>query len=147
MLVLTRKNNDQIRIADDITVTVLRIKGNTVRLGIEAPANVRILRGELPDHGAAEPTEEGSMIIIEGTLEVPELNADENPGGFIAESKASSGESLGPQGRPPLAAYRERHGLAHKLIETKTTLKTAMPEIPVTERMSIPFSPRPSQPR
>ena len=48
MLVLTRKSQDSIRIGDNITVTVLRIKGNTVRIGIEAPDSVRIIRGESP---------------------------------------------------------------------------------------------------
>ena len=48
MLVLTRKSQDSIRIGDNITVTILRIKGNTVRIGVEAPDDVRIVRGELP---------------------------------------------------------------------------------------------------
>jgi carbon storage regulator len=50
MLVLSRKNTEQIRIGDDITVTVLRVQGNKIRIGIEAPENVRVLRGELPRH-------------------------------------------------------------------------------------------------
>ena len=48
MLVLTRKQNETIKIGDDIVVNVLRIKGNTVRLGIDAPKNIRVVRGELP---------------------------------------------------------------------------------------------------
>ena len=48
MLVLTRKSQDSIRIGDNITVTILRIKGNTVRIGVDAPDDVRIVRGELP---------------------------------------------------------------------------------------------------
>ncbi len=48
MLVLTRKLQEQIHIGDNIVLTVLRIKGNTVRVGVEAPRDVRILRGELP---------------------------------------------------------------------------------------------------
>ena len=48
MLVLTRKYQEQIRIGDNITISILRIKGNTVRVGIEAPREVRVLRGELP---------------------------------------------------------------------------------------------------
>ena len=48
MLVLTRKSQDSIRIGDNIKVTILRIKGNTVRIGVEAPDDVRIVRGELP---------------------------------------------------------------------------------------------------
>ena len=47
MLVLTRKLNEKIRIGDNITVTVLRMKGKSVRLGIEAPDSVAVLRGEL----------------------------------------------------------------------------------------------------
>lgn len=46
MLVLSRKLNEQIRIGDDITVTIVRIGGNVVRLGIVAPADVRVRRQE-----------------------------------------------------------------------------------------------------
>ncbi len=49
MLVLSRKLNQQIRIGDRITVTVLEIRGNRVRLGIEAPAEVPVFRQELLD--------------------------------------------------------------------------------------------------
>ena len=48
MLVLTRKQNESIVIDGRITVTLVRAKGNSVRLGIVAPADVRIRRGELP---------------------------------------------------------------------------------------------------
>lgn len=47
MLVLTRKPQEKIRIGDDITITVIKTKGQGVRLGIEAPADVSVLRGEL----------------------------------------------------------------------------------------------------
>lgn len=47
MLVLTRKHQEKIRIGNDITITVLRTKGKAVRLGIEAPAEVPVIRGEL----------------------------------------------------------------------------------------------------
>ena len=47
MLVLTRKLKESIRIGDAITITVLRVKGNTVRIGIEAPREVPVVRGEL----------------------------------------------------------------------------------------------------
>ena len=48
MLVLTRKLQQQIKIGDNITVTVLRVSGTTVRIGIDAPRDVRVLRNELP---------------------------------------------------------------------------------------------------
>lgn len=47
MLVLTRKPQEKIQIGDGITITVIRTKGSGVRLGIEAPADVPVLRGEL----------------------------------------------------------------------------------------------------
>jgi carbon storage regulator len=48
MLVLSRREHEQIKLGDAIVVTVVRIAGDRVRLGIEAPANVLVLRGELP---------------------------------------------------------------------------------------------------
>lgn len=47
MLVLTRKLDEAIRIGDDIKITILRVKGNTIRIGIEAPREVRVVRDEL----------------------------------------------------------------------------------------------------
>lgn len=47
MLVLTRKPREEIRIGNGITITILRVKGQQVRVGIEAPNDVRIVRGEL----------------------------------------------------------------------------------------------------
>ncbi len=47
MLVLSRKVNETIKIDDDIEIRVLEIKGESVRIGIEAPKSMEILRGEL----------------------------------------------------------------------------------------------------
>ncbi len=47
MLVLTRKQNEKIQIGDNITITVIRTKGKAVRLGIDAPRDINVLRGEL----------------------------------------------------------------------------------------------------
>jgi carbon storage regulator len=47
MLVLSRKQDEVIRIGRDVTVTVLSIGRGRIRLGIEAPSEVPILRGEL----------------------------------------------------------------------------------------------------
>ncbi len=49
MLVLTRKSGEAINVGDEITVTVLEIRGNQVRLGIQAPLSVTIHRRELYD--------------------------------------------------------------------------------------------------
>jgi carbon storage regulator len=55
MLVLSRKIGERLVIGDNITVVVSRVAGNRVTLGIEAPNDVRIVRGELSfdlDHAA-----------------------------------------------------------------------------------------------
>ncbi len=68
MLVLSRKINEEIVIGDNIKVTVLKLKGNTVRIGIEAPNDVRVLRAELP----REPHEKKNAnvtVVFSDTLE------------------------------------------------------------------------------
>jgi carbon storage regulator CsrA len=63
MLVLTRKLDESIRIGDDIKITILRIKGNTIRLGIEAPRDVRVVRSELNLVLSADATQGESATI------------------------------------------------------------------------------------
>lgn len=47
MLVLSRRETERIKLGDSIVVTVVKVGGDRVRLGIEAPADVLVLRGEL----------------------------------------------------------------------------------------------------
>ncbi|MGC1275592.1 MAG: carbon storage regulator [Planctomycetaceae bacterium] len=47
MLVLTRKQGEVIQVGDGITVKVIKTGKGTVKIGIEAPAHVKVLRGEL----------------------------------------------------------------------------------------------------
>lgn len=60
MLVLSRKTEEKIFIGNEIVITVLEVKGNRVRLGIQAPTSCPIVRGEL-------------TALHEKTLEVPVL--------------------------------------------------------------------------
>lgn len=66
MLVLTRKLQEKIQIGNDVTLTIVRIQGNTVRVGIEAPSHVRVVRGELyagesaREAGCVNPISEGA---------------------------------------------------------------------------------------
>ncbi len=53
MLVLSRKEGEQLLIGDNIVLTINRISGNRVAIGIEAPRDVRIVRGELNRHEVA----------------------------------------------------------------------------------------------
>ncbi len=54
MLVLSRKVNESIILNDNIRITLLGIRGNQIRLGIEAPANVTVLREELARRNRSE---------------------------------------------------------------------------------------------
>ena len=47
MLVLTRKINEEIKFGSDITVKIISISDNQVKIGIDAPKSVQILRGEV----------------------------------------------------------------------------------------------------
>jgi carbon storage regulator len=49
MLVLCRKSTERIQIGDNVVVTVLEIRGNRVRIGIDAPDEVAVWRSELQD--------------------------------------------------------------------------------------------------
>ena len=51
MLVLTRKVGERIRVGDDVVITVVRINGTAVRLGVEAPPQLTIARSELAERG------------------------------------------------------------------------------------------------
>lgn len=56
MLVLSRRPNEKIVFPNlGITIEVLRVSGKAVSVGVDAPRNIRILREELPAHGADEP--------------------------------------------------------------------------------------------
>lgn len=49
MLVLTRKPGERLVIADNIVVTVVDVKGDNIRIGIDAPREVKVYRGEIYD--------------------------------------------------------------------------------------------------
>ncbi len=71
MLVLTRKLMEKLYIGEDICVTVVRLEGGQVRLGIDAPRHVAIVRGELL---AGEPP--GARIEPRRFASHPELEPD-----------------------------------------------------------------------
>ena len=71
MLVLSRKKQETIVIDGNIEIEVLQVKGNSVRLGVKAPRDVKVLRGELKPFGMA-PAEE---ITIELAPELDTLES------------------------------------------------------------------------
>jgi carbon storage regulator len=57
MLVLSRKKSEKIRLGDEIEITIVRVSGNKVRLGIQAPPDVAVLREELSPEDPPPPAE------------------------------------------------------------------------------------------
>ena len=55
MLVLSRKKNERIMIGDDIILMVVEIRGDKIKIGIEAPANVAVDREEVREAKLREP--------------------------------------------------------------------------------------------
>jgi carbon storage regulator len=51
MLILTRRIGESLKIGPDVTVTVMGVKGSQVRIGIEAPKDVTVLREEIAGRG------------------------------------------------------------------------------------------------
>ena len=66
MLVLSRKVGDKLVIDGNITVEIVKIQGNRISLGIVAPSNVKILRGELTEQQAKPQIVE--LVVEDGLL-------------------------------------------------------------------------------
>ncbi len=64
MLVLSRKQNQRIRVGDSVVVTVVRVSGDKVRIGIEAPNSMRVLREELDEDTTGD-------VVLEPMAELP----------------------------------------------------------------------------
>ena len=54
MLILTRKVGEALKVGEDVTVTVMAVKGNQVRIGINAPKDVAVHREEIYEKVQAE---------------------------------------------------------------------------------------------
>ncbi len=61
MLILTRRTNETLIIGNDIKITVLNVKGNQVRIGIDAPNNIAVHRKEIYERIQHE--QEGSKKV------------------------------------------------------------------------------------
>ena len=119
MLVLSRKQDQEIIIGDNIKIKVLRVKGNTIRLGIEAPREVKVVRGELPPQPSPAPqaTESANLANVtvvfsnDTTTRRPNLDVIPfaDPGNGMKDTKTHSQRGIeNRQGSPETVSYQER---------------------------------------
>ena len=73
MLVLSRKIGEKIKIGKDVVVNILKVEGTTVRVGIEAPRHINILRMEVFEKIESENIEAASTRSIEEISDALEL--------------------------------------------------------------------------
>ena len=128
MLVLTRKIQEQIQIGENITITILRMKGQTVRVGIDAPEDVRIVRGEL-----RRAMREGSSTDMPD-----EASSDDcQPALSQRPSRTSSTERVVGQSRN----VRESESPAHESLSANARLhsRPRMPRAIQDRRFSSPL--------
>jgi len=75
MLILTRREGESLRIGEDVTVTILRVKGSQVRIGVNAPKDVAVQREEISERMRAEVADAigGGSVVAPGAAaaEVP----------------------------------------------------------------------------
>ncbi|MCR4415105.1 MAG: carbon storage regulator [Thermoguttaceae bacterium] len=93
MLVLTRKTNERIRIGENVTITILRVKGHVVKVGIDAPQGVPVVRCELLERPVR-----ASFPAVGGSGDAPDAAA--HPKADSAEATESPADPLSaPAGR------------------------------------------------
>ncbi len=115
MLVLSRKTDQEVVIGGNIRLTVLRVKGNTVRLGIEAPRDIRIVRGEL-EHATTSKQE----------VNVIEASSNESP-----ENEAETSDAVTIRFAPNQPIQQTQAPLARHI------KKNSAPLIPPTDSKSL----------
>jgi len=73
MLVISRKINEKIKIGDDIEITIVSMDKNQVRIGIDAPKNVTILRSELIEQITEENKKAAKEIDLNAIMDISEM--------------------------------------------------------------------------
>ena len=69
MLILSRKINEKIMIGDDISISIIEIRGDQVRIGVDAPKSVKVFRQEVFDAIRAE-----NKAAVQSVAVLPEID-------------------------------------------------------------------------
>jgi carbon storage regulator len=102
MLLLTRKLGENIRIGDDVKITIVEVKGNHVKLGIDAPPSVKVHREEIyeriqQENRRAQALEAGNAHAPARTSGANAPSAPGDPGDLPGKPSGNGG----PQGADP----------------------------------------------
>ena len=73
MLVLSRKESQRIRLGDSIVITVVKISGDKVRIGIDAPTSVLVLRDELEPRDDPQSAKLPQSVVVEAAEPPPAM--------------------------------------------------------------------------
>jgi carbon storage regulator len=98
MLLLTRKLGENIRIGDDVKITIVEVKGNHVKLGIDAPPSVKVHREEIYERIQQENRRAQAALEAGGSANGP------------ARPAGSATGNPGPGGTPPKPSDNGGHG-------------------------------------
>jgi carbon storage regulator CsrA len=101
MLVLTRKTDQRIQIGENITITVIRVKGQSVRIGIEAPQQIRVMRTELTqgEHKQSSGLPSVASDSLPSTRSTSEGNGDSSEPAIATLAQEKDSQE-GPRCRP-----------------------------------------------
>jgi len=70
MLILSRKTNEKIMIGDDISISIIEIRGDQVRIGVDAPKSVKVFRQEVFDAIKAENKAAVQSVVVLPVLDI-----------------------------------------------------------------------------
>ncbi len=68
MLILSRRESESVHLGDDIVLTIVRVSGEKVRIGIVAPPHIKVLRNELE-------VDAGALVPLESLVAQPEAKS------------------------------------------------------------------------
>lgn len=130
MLVLSRKKSEQIQIGENITITVLRVKGSAVQIGVDAPSNVKILRSELSFDPPAATVQSTAQATVQASVQTTANRATsaakmESSVTAVAEAPAAKRTATAPSGSLStnrIAQFREEM----RLLDTRRPMPAPM---------------------
>jgi len=94
MIVLSTRQHDKIKFPDfDATIEVIALQQGTVRLGVDAPEHVRVLREALPDHGAPPASLHQLNKLMEKRIEITRQGIDELRQ-YLKQGKTENAEAV-----------------------------------------------------